>query len=264
MPITSQFPGSARASFWNQPRDTEKETRKMCAQAHSYIQLHIHTYTYFYIHIHTYTRIYLHVLFFILRRFTAHFAIIHTYTYIYIHIHMYTDVYIHIIVYIYSYTCNIHPYTYIYWHGLGGNSLMTGCLPIFLQMKGGGGPSHCQWHPSPSAAWELQARRLRVRVAGSWPTWLGGGSGMDQPEFWTQLKREKSSQLDRVESSKLTRYHQGGSAWGRSDSTWSSLRVDSWAAARQSGPGWNADCQQWTRARHSVRPQLARVWIWRT
>ena len=30
---------------------------------------------------------------------------------------------------------------------------------------------------------------------------------MDQPEFWTQLKREtrKSSQLDRVESSKLTR-----------------------------------------------------------
>jgi hypothetical protein len=35
---------------------------------------------------------------------------------------------------------------------------------------------------------------------------------MDQPEFWTQLKREKSSQPDRVEPSKLTRYHQADSA----------------------------------------------------
>jgi len=176
----------------------------------------------------------MHILFFVPRRFTAHFAIIHTYTYIYIHIHVYCCIHTYncIYVHIHAIYIYIHPYTYIYWHGLGGNSLMTGCLPIFLQMKGGGGwrgrgASHCQWHPSPSAAWELQARRLRVRVAGSWPTWLGGGSGMDQPEFWTQLKREKSSQLDRVEPSKLTRYHQGGSAWGRSDSTWSSLRVDS-------------------------------------
>ena len=37
MPTTSQLPGSVRASVWNQPRNTEKVTRKMCAQAYSYI-----------------------------------------------------------------------------------------------------------------------------------------------------------------------------------------------------------------------------------
>ena len=55
------------------------------------------------------------------------------------------------------------------------------------------------------------------------------GSGMDQPasEYRTQLKREKSIQLDRVEQSELTRYHRGSSAWGRGDSSSSSLWVDS-------------------------------------
>ncbi len=86
---------------------------------------------------------------------------------------------------------------------------MTGCLPILLQMKGGGGhltaiekrlrlqPESCRLADSESDSESQGVGRLDSR------------SGMDQPEFWTQLKREKSSQLDRVEPSKLTRYHQG-------------------------------------------------------
>ncbi len=71
---------------------------------------------------------------------------------------------------------------------------------------------------------------------------------MGQPEFqvWTQLKREKSSQLDRVEPSKLTRYHQLGKAVQHEAAAavmdhQIQLEVHSEsAAARQSGPGWNA------------------------
>ncbi len=58
----------------------------------------------------------------------------HTYTYIYIYIHEYTAVYIHIIVY----TCNVYIHIHTY-TDMGCEKMMKGCLPIFLQMKGGGG-----------------------------------------------------------------------------------------------------------------------------
>ncbi len=60
-------------------------------------------FTYIYTNILAYTV-------FVLRCFTAHFAIKNTYTYIYIHIDMYTAVYIHIILYI----CIYMQYTFIY------------------------------------------------------------------------------------------------------------------------------------------------------
>jgi hypothetical protein len=34
---------------------------------------------------------------------------------------------------------------------------------------------------------------------------------MDQPKSWTRLERKQSSQLERVDQSKLTSYHGGGS-----------------------------------------------------
>ena len=55
--------------------------------------------------------VYMHILFFILRRFEAHFAIIHPYTYIYINIHTYT--YVNPIMYVYVCIC-MYTYTFIY------------------------------------------------------------------------------------------------------------------------------------------------------
>jgi hypothetical protein len=82
---------------------------------------HMFTHIMIYIHIHEYTYIYCFSYLDVLK---PHFSIIHAYTYIYICIHTYTYKYIHIL------TSS--------WAGRPGNSLMTGCLPIFLQIKGVG------------------------------------------------------------------------------------------------------------------------------
>ena len=82
---------------------------------------HMFTHIMIYIHIHEYTYIYCFSYLDVLK---PHFSIIHAYTYIYICIHTYTYIYIHIL------TSS--------WAGRPGNSLMTGCLPIFLQIKGVG------------------------------------------------------------------------------------------------------------------------------
>ena len=99
---------------------------------------------------------------------------------------------------------------------------------IFLQVQtkgkwvGGGEWDHALTHTASDIQVRLQGCRplaadseLQVTEAGQFDSErVTVGSGMDKPasEYWTQLKREKSIQLDRVEQSKLTRYHRGSSA----------------------------------------------------
>ncbi len=82
----------------------------------------IHMFTHIHIHIHKNTYIYCFSYSDVLK---PYFSIIHAQTYIYICIHTYTYIYINIL------TSS--------WAGRPGNSLMTGCLPIFLQIEWVGG-----------------------------------------------------------------------------------------------------------------------------
>ena len=71
---------------------------------------------------------------------------------------------------------------------------------------------------------------------------------MDQPEPWTRLEQEQSSQLERVDPLKLTRYHRGGS--DRRHGDWQHLPAEALetepqafqvhSKVAQSGLGWTA------------------------
>ena len=181
----------------------------------------IHLYTYIYIHIHLYTYIYCFSYLDVLK---PHFSIIHAYTYIYIHIHTYTYIYIHIL------TSS--------WAGRPWN-------PIFLQIKLEGGVG------GPGRRWAMRCHPLPVT---SEPAWLGSHGYMDQPASVYRMQLSLAISRTNLIESKLTRYHQGGSAWGRGDSSSRSppashgqvhsavgrarsrIRVDSWAALAVSLP----------------------------
>ena len=113
----------------------------------------IHMFTHIYIHIQEYTCIYCFSYLDVLK---LHFSIIHAYTYIYICIHTYTYKYIHIL------TSS--------WAGRPGNSLMTGCLPIFLQIKGVG-RDHTLTPIASDIRVRLQLRAVRVGVALTQADW---------------------------------------------------------------------------------------------